>query len=81
MTSIMASRSTIIVFAFLAGAAIFALAPGLSTTVQRAVGIGTETKAKASPTPQAPEPGLPMNEEQIKLAQIEAQHRIPGGPL
>src|SRR4051794_24512264 len=70
----MASRSTIIVVAFLAGAAIFALAPGLSTTVQRAVGIGTETKAKPSPKPPAPEPApglLPMNEEQIKLAQIE----------
>lgn len=70
----MTSRSTIIVFAFLAGAAIFALAPGLSTTVQRAVGIGTETKAKASSKPPAPEPAtglLPMSEEQIKLAQIE----------
>src|SRR5215212_8596836 len=70
----MASRSTIIVFAFLAGAAIFALAPGLSTNVQQAVGIGTETKAKASTKPQAPEPApglLPMSEEQIKLAQIE----------
>src|SRR5437879_1870164 len=69
----MASRSTIVVFAFLAGAAIFALAPGLSTTVQRAVGIGTETKAKAPSKPSAPEPApglLPMSEEQIKLAQI-----------
>jgi len=70
----MASRSTIIVFAFLAGAAIFALAPGLSTTVQRAVGIWTETKAKASSKAATAEPvsgSLPMSEEQIKLAQIE----------
>ena len=70
----MASRSTIIVFAFLAGAAVFALAPGLSTAVQRSVGIGTETKAKASkpPTPDsAPARLLPMSDEQIKLAQIE----------
>src|SRR5437762_1885828 len=70
----MASRSTIIVFAFLAAAAIFALAPGLSTAIQRAVGIGTETKAKASSKAATAEPAsssLPMSEEQIKLAQIE----------
>ena len=70
----MASRSTIIVVAFLAGAAIFALAPGLSTTVQRAVGIGTETKAKAPSKAATAEPvsgSLPISDEQIKLAQIE----------
>ena len=72
--SIMPNRSTIIVISFLAGAAIFALAPGLSTTVQRAVGIGTPTKTAVSSKPAAPEAGpglLPMSEEQVKLAQIE----------
>ena len=70
----MASRSTIIVFAFVAGAAIFAFAPGLSTAVQRAVGIGTPTKTAIASKPVASEPtsgSLPMSEEQIKLAQIE----------
>jgi cobalt-zinc-cadmium efflux system membrane fusion protein len=70
----MASRSTIIVLSFAAGAAIFAFAPGLSTTVQRAVGIGAPTKTAAAAKPAASEspPGaLPMSEEQIKLAQIE----------
>jgi len=70
----MASRSTIIVVAFMAGAAIFALAPGLSTAVQRAVGIGAPAKTAAPSKPAAPEPAaarLPMSEEQIKLAQIE----------
>lgn len=70
----MASRSTTIVLAFAAGAAIFALAPGLSTTVQRAVGIGLQNKTAAPSKPAAPEPVsglLPMADEQIKLAQIE----------
>lgn len=70
----MANHSTIIVLAFLAGAAIFALAPGLSTTVQRAVGIGAQTKTAISSKPAVPEPMsglLPMSEERIKLAQIE----------
>ena len=70
----MASRSTIIVLSFVAGAAIFAFAPGLSTTVQRAVGIGQQNKTTTPSKPTAPEPVpglLPMSEEQIKLAQIE----------
>ena len=70
----MASRSTIIVLSFAAGAAIFALAPGLSTTVQRAVGIGTPARTAALAKSPASEPAsgsLPMTEEQIKLAQIE----------
>ena len=70
----MMSRSTIVVLAFAAGAAIFALAPGLSTTVQRAVGMGPQTKIALSPKPSAPEPIsglLPMSDEQIKLAQID----------
>jgi len=70
----MTSRSTVIVLSFVAGAAIFALAPGLSTTVQRAVGIGTTTKIIAASKPAGSEPAsglLTMSEEQIKLAQIE----------
>jgi cobalt-zinc-cadmium efflux system membrane fusion protein len=70
----MANRSTIIVVAFMAGAAIFALAPGLSTTIQRAVGMGTETRTATASKRTAPEPVsglLPMSEEQIKLAKIE----------
>src|SRR5258705_10651484 len=70
----MASRSTIIVLSFAAGAAIFALAPGFATTVPRAVGIGMPTRTPAPAKPAASEPAsgsLPMSEEQIKLAQIE----------
>ena len=70
----MANRSTIIVVAFVAGAAIFALAPGLSNTIQRAVGIGAPARTTAASKPTAPEPLtglLPMSEEQIKLAKIE----------
>ena len=70
----MTSRSIIIVLSFAAGAAIFAFAPGLSTTVQRAVWLGTPTRPAIASKPAAPEPAsglLPMSEEQIKLAQIE----------
>lgn len=70
----MTSRSTIIILSFVAGATIFALAPGLSTSVQRAVGIGPQSKTTISPKTTAPEhsPGLlPMSDEQVKLAQIE----------
>ena len=70
----MANRSTIIVVAFVAGAAIFALAPGLSNTIQRAVGIGAPARTTAASKPTTPEPLtglLPMSEEQIKLAKIE----------
>ena len=76
----MASRSTIIILSFATGAAIFALAPGLSTTVQRAVGIGTTTKIATAAKPAASEPAsgsLPMSEEQIKLAQIELRNVGP----
>src|SRR5215218_2200173 len=70
----MPSRSIVIVLAFAAGAATFALAPGLSTAVQRAVGIGAQTKATDSsklPGPEVVSGLLPMSEERIKLAQIE----------
>lgn len=76
----MMSRSTIVVLAFLAGAAIFALAPGLSTTVQRAVGMGPQTKVAISSRLSAPEPIsglLPMSDDQIKLAQIDL---VDAGP-
>ena len=52
----MASRPTIIILSFLAGAAIFALAPGLSTTVQRAIGIGQQNKTANSAKQATPEP-------------------------
>jgi cobalt-zinc-cadmium efflux system membrane fusion protein len=71
----MAGRYSIVVLAFAAGAAIVALMPGLSTTLQRVVGIGAQTKIAAnSPKPKAPEVSpsmVPMGDEQIKGAQIE----------
>ncbi|MBE0703038.1 MAG: efflux transporter periplasmic adaptor subunit, partial [Afipia sp.] len=66
------SRSTIVVLAFAAGAAIFAL--GLSTTLQRAIGMGPPAKTARLPKPSAPElisSLLSMSDEQIKLAQID----------
>jgi cobalt-zinc-cadmium efflux system membrane fusion protein len=77
----MASRSTILALAFAAGAAIFALAPGLSTTVQRAVGMGPQTKTATPPKPSAPEPIsdlLAMSNEKIELAQIDLVEAGPG---
>jgi len=68
----MMSRSTIVVLAFAAGAAIFAL--GLSTTLQRAIGMGPPAKTAILPKPSAPElisSLLSMSDEQIKLAQID----------
>ena len=70
----MANRPTIVVIAFVTGAALFALAPGLSTSVQRMVGIGSQTRPAITAKPAAPEPSvriIPMNEERIGLAQIE----------
>jgi cobalt-zinc-cadmium efflux system membrane fusion protein len=69
----MASRPTIVVLAFFAGAAIFALAPGLSTSMQRIVGIGPQDEPARSAKSPAPEVSgrLAMSDEQIKLAQIE----------
>ena len=68
----MMSRSTIVVLAFAGGAAIFAL--GLSTTLQRAIGMGPPAKTAILPKPSAPElisSLLSMSDEQIKLAQID----------
>src|SRR4051812_29043192 len=70
----MASRTISIILSFVAGAAIFAFAPGLSTTVQRAIGIGQQNKTVNSAKQATPEPAagaLPMSDEQIKVAQIE----------
>jgi cobalt-zinc-cadmium efflux system membrane fusion protein len=71
----MTGRPTIIVFAFALGAAIVAFTPGVSTTLQRAVGISAQTKPGPNQTkPDTPDsiPTLiPMGDEQIKLAQIE----------
>src|SRR5712671_3053587 len=71
----MPGRPTIVVVAFAAGAAIVAFTPGLSTTLQRAVGIGKQTIAAANPVKtDAPETGsalIPMSDEQVNLARIE----------
>src|SRR6266566_2465900 len=71
----MTGRPTIIVFAFALGAAIVAFAPGVSTTLQRAVGIGAQTKPGASQnksdSPEANSALISMDDGQIKLAQIE----------
>src|SRR5713226_4675220 len=71
----MAGRSPFIFCAFAAGAAIVAFTPGVSTTLQRAVGIGMKTTTAASPIKtDAPEVGsarIPMSDEQVRLAQIE----------
>ena len=78
----MAGRPTMIVFAFAAGASIVAFAPGPSTTLQRAIGIGKQTSPAASPLKKdAPETGpalIPMSDEQVKLAQIETGAAEPG---
>jgi cobalt-zinc-cadmium efflux system membrane fusion protein len=77
----MVIRSPVIVCAFVAGAAIVAFTPGLSTTLQRAVGIGKQTATAASPIKtDAPDPGsalIAMSDEQINLAQIEM---VSAGP-
>src|SRR3954447_14756825 len=73
----MASRSTIIIVSFLAGATLFALlfafVPGLSTSVQRVIGTGQQNKTANSAKQATSEPDgvLPMSEEQIKAALIE----------
>jgi membrane fusion protein, heavy metal efflux system len=81
MSNQMAGRSPIIVCAFVAGAAIVAFTPGLSTTLQRAVGIGMHPTTAASPTktdaPEASSVLIPMGDEQVKLAQIET---VRAGP-
>jgi membrane fusion protein, heavy metal efflux system len=71
----MPSRPLIFIIAFAAGAAIVAFTPGLSTTLQRAVGISAQTKPGLSQTKpdnsESTPTFIPMGDEQIKLAQIE----------
>jgi membrane fusion protein, heavy metal efflux system len=71
----MPGRPLILIIAFAVGAAIVAFTPGLSTTLQRAVGIGAQTKPAPSQTksdsPESNSTLIPMDHEQIKLAQIE----------
>jgi cobalt-zinc-cadmium efflux system membrane fusion protein len=68
----MASRPFIVFVAFAAGAVIVALTPGLSTTLQRAVGIGAHEKIPQRSEPLETKTSLiPMDDERIKLAQIE----------
>jgi cobalt-zinc-cadmium efflux system membrane fusion protein len=76
----MPNRPTIIIFAFVAGAAVFALAPGLSTTVQRVVGLRPSAPPANTARPSAPEPvsGMAMSEEQITLAQVDLAKVGPG---
>ncbi|MCK1709121.1 efflux RND transporter periplasmic adaptor subunit, partial [Bradyrhizobium sp. 143] len=75
----MASRLIIVVLAFASGAAIFALTPGLSTTVQRIVGFSSQNKSIVSTKSAAPDvPGLlPMTDEQVKVAQIDLSNVGP----
>ncbi|KIU52666.1 efflux RND transporter periplasmic adaptor subunit [Bradyrhizobium elkanii] len=70
----MAGRSIIVVLAFAAGAAIVTLTPGLSTRLQRVVGIDMQNNRGASSVKSdGPEINLPiisMTDDQIKRAQI-----------
>jgi membrane fusion protein, heavy metal efflux system len=70
----MTGPSAIIVCAFVAGAAIVAFTPGLSTTLQRAVGIGMKTTTAASPVKtdaaQISSTLIKMSDEQVNFAQI-----------
>lgn len=70
----MAGRSTVAVCAFAVGAAIVAFTPGLSTSLQRAVGIVAPAVAQreAKSAGSAIKPTVvAMDDERIKLAQIE----------
>ncbi|MCR6736728.1 MAG: efflux RND transporter periplasmic adaptor subunit [Afipia sp.] len=71
----MAGRPLVVFIAFAAGAAIVAFTPGVSTTLQRAVGIGSDKKvaqsqAKLESSEKKTLP-IPMDDAQIKLAQID----------
>jgi cobalt-zinc-cadmium efflux system membrane fusion protein len=71
----MAVRPFIVLFAFAAGAAIVALTPGLSTTLQRVAGIGADKRiAQSSIKPESPDtkaPIITIDNERIKLAEID----------
>lgn len=76
----MPNRPTMIVLAFVTGAAVFALAPGLSITVQRTIGLGPSSPPASAAKPSAAElvSGMAMSDEQIRLAQIDLAKVGPG---
>ena len=78
----MASRSTVVVYALAAGAAIVAFTPGLSTRLQRAFGIvapAAVAQREAKPAVFAVKPSVvAMDGERIKLAQIDQRTVRPG---
>jgi len=78
----MASRSLMIATAFLAGAAVVALTPGISTTLQRVVGIVPgKTLAQGDGKParsEATTSVIAMDDKRIKLARIELASIAPG---
>jgi cobalt-zinc-cadmium efflux system membrane fusion protein len=78
----MTGRPLILIIAFAAGAAIVAFTPGVSTTLQRAVGISAQTKPGLSQiksdSPESHSTLIPMDDGQIKLAQIELTSVGPG---
>ncbi len=80
----MANRFFIIVIAFVAGAAVVALVPGVSSTLQRAAGIApAKIRAQGGIRSETAEPKsrvITMNDEQIKLAQID-QANVGPGPI
>ena len=71
----MEGRSTVAVCAFIVGAAIVAFTPGLSTRLQRTVGIvapADVAQREAKPAGSTVKPAVvAMDDERIKLAQIE----------
>src|SRR5258708_39387385 len=77
----MASRPTIAVCAFAVGAAIVAFTPGLSTRLQRAVGIVAPAAVAQRQAEQAGSAGKPalvaIDDERIKLAQINQSNVGP----
>jgi cobalt-zinc-cadmium efflux system membrane fusion protein len=80
----MANRSFIIVIAFVAGAAVVALVPGVSSTLQRAAGIapakiGTQSAIR-SETAEPKSRVITMDDQRIKLAQID-QVNVGPGPI
>ena len=78
MSKYMASRPTVAVCAFAVGAAIVAVAPGLSKRLQRAVGIvapAAVAQREAKQAGSAVKPAVvAMDDERIKLAQIEQRN-------
>lgn len=71
----MTGRPLVVFIAFAAGAAIAAFTPGVSTTLQRAVGIGSDKKVAPSQvkleSSEKKTLSIPMDDAQIRLAQID----------